>query len=180
MKKLILAMSIGSLSFAHLAQAAFTSCKLDYKITSYAFLAEYGTGKAKVTCKDALGHEYEKDLKVRMGGLGAKAGICKARGHVEAIGLGFSFNEFVSAMGKVEVGMILGNKVGGTIDLGSAINPTLDLRVSAGGTKYSGKCVGIGSIQGLFFNERVSDGTQEPEPQEPLESQEPQELEGNS
>ena len=154
MKRLIMVIFISSFMMSNFALAAFTECTLDYKIKSYAVLAEFGRGKAKVHCKDVTGQEYSTNLRARMVGLGVKAGVCKAKGHVKAVGVGFSLEEFLSVMGKGEVGMILGKKGGGTVDVGASINPTLDMRIVAGGTEYSGNCIGIGSIQGLVFNKR--------------------------
>ena len=135
---------------------------MDYNIKSHSFIAEYGKGTANVVCKDALGHETETNHKVRMGGLGVKFGVCKAEGHIEAVGLGFTLDEFLSVMGRTEVGVILGELNGGTLDLGASVNSNLNFNLTAGGTKYSGACIGLGSIQGLFFEQDQGDD-EEPE-----------------
>ena len=154
MKRILTTITFALFLLSNVAQATFTHCELDYKLKSIALVTEVGKGKATVTCKDALGHEYTKDLKVKMAGLGIKLGVCKAQGHVEAFGLGFSLDEFLSVMGKAEVGLILGNTFSQTIEVGESINPTLEMRLTVGATQYSGNCAGVGSLQGLIFHEK--------------------------
>ena len=153
MKKVLssLVMAAGLMA-AGQSQAALVHCSMDYNVKSVAIVAEFGKGDAIVTCEDVTGQSYTRYLDVHMAGLGAKLGVCKAEGSVEAAGIGFSFEEFLSVMGKAEVGLMLGDAVGGTIDVGASINPTLDMKLTVGATRYSGWCVGLGSIQGLFFS----------------------------
>ncbi|NRA44470.1 MAG: hypothetical protein HRU09_05890 [Oligoflexales bacterium] len=152
MKKVLssLVMAAGVMA-AGQSQAALTHCSMDYKVKSVAIFAEFGSGDATVTCQDVVGQSYTQNLDVTMAGLGAKLGVCKAEGNIEAAGVGFSFEEFIKIMGRAEIGLLLGDKFGGTVDVGASINPTLDMQVTVGKTSYSGWCLGLGSIQGLFF-----------------------------
>ena len=169
MKKVLssLVMSAGLLAAGY-SQAALVHCSMDYKVKSVAIFAEFGSGDATVTCEDVVGQSYTQNLDVTMAGLGAKLGVCKAEGNIEAAGVGFSFEEFVSVMGRAEVGLMIGDKVGGSIDVGASINPTLDMKLTVGKTSYSGWCLGLGSIQGLFFKKdgepilEDDDGQEEP------------------
>lgn len=153
MKKVLSTLAVAAgLMAAGQSQAALVRCSMDYNVKSVAIFAEFGSGDATVTCEDVVGQSYTQNLDVKMAGLGAKLGVCEAEGSVEAAGVGFSFEEFLSVMGRAEVGLMIGDKVGGTIDVGASINPTLDLKLTVGKTKYSGWCLGLGSIQGLFFS----------------------------
>ncbi len=142
-------MLFASSSFANTEIPLYHKCSMHYDINSFAFFAEAGKGKAEVTCEDNTGSTVTQ-FKVRMLGLGVTFGKCTASGNIVASGVGFTMSDFIRAMGSVELGLLLGQKLTKQYSVGATFNPLLNASITAGSTETSG-CVGLGSVKGFKF-----------------------------
>ncbi len=131
------------------ANALFVRCEMDFAAKSVAFVGEFGGGEGQIVCWDSGGREYVTDLQIVMFAAGIKAGFCQTSGHMEAVGAGFTLNEFLSGLLQVEIGSIFMARR--SVALGLKLNPFgTHVNVTFSDMIYKGPCAGIGSVQGLI------------------------------
>ena len=126
---------------------ALVRCDIDYTIDSAALVGELGGGSGTVKCWDKARNMYATPIGVAMAGGGVKVGFCEAKGHIRAVGVGFTIAEILDGIGQVEVGsMFLAKKsAAGGVRIGLGLN----IEVVGNRIKYSGPCFGLASAQYL-------------------------------
>jgi hypothetical protein len=138
-------------AYAHQPPPLFNRCEISYSVANVALGAQIGLGgTGYVSCWDGTGNGISRPVDVQMIGAGLKIGVCQASGRISAVGVGFTLNELLSAVGKVEVGSMLLAKT--TVGVGGKATPLgINAQITASGTHYTGFCAGIADAQALII-----------------------------
>lgn len=126
-----------------------TLCKMQIETGTLALGGELGLGWGKVKCQDGTGHKFKSEFAVLVGGVGWNAGACLTKTHFQAVGVGFTWDQFLAGIVQVEVGSrFLANQTVGAAVKVNPVGSNIDISLTDAEYQQTFTCAGVGGIKG--------------------------------
>lgn len=142
---LALLMCVGSNQAQARPLPLFTECKATFDVKRVEVIVGLGSGATAINCMDGEGHVYSRTVRSGLAGVALGVGEFHVRGHFHAIGAGFTWGQFLTAIASVNLGPVLNE--GQQAGVGVRVNPIgIDAEVFVTAQKLSGVGIDFGSV----------------------------------